>query len=219
MITFRCPKCNREARAADEHAGKKAKCPGCGNVFQIPVGGESAPPAPKPAARPPAKPAASAPSAPAKAERPARPAPPPPAPKGRPGKDVDEDEEVVDAPEPEDEEEPEEEEEEEDRPRKGKGKGKGKKSGPKGRPGAWAPCPKCGSTDATKQHFTWWGGFIGPMMINTVRCQECGTSYNGIHGDMNTNRILIYCLAPLAVVIVLCGGCGLISTILGNLGP
>src|SRR5262249_1933785 len=56
----------------------------------------------------------------------------------------------------------------------------------------WADCPNCGAHDPAKVSYTWWGGFIGPAIINVVRCQECGTQYNGIHGDYNTTRILIY---------------------------
>src|SRR6266511_2830452 len=64
MIKFRCPHCSKEVSAADEHAGKKAKCPSCQQVFQIPQ--------PKAAARP--ESVEERPSA--KAAAPARPRPP-----------------------------------------------------------------------------------------------------------------------------------------------
>ena len=50
-IAFRCP-CGRSLKAAPEQAGKKTKCPGCGNVLTIPAGGNgvtATPPAPRPA--------------------------------------------------------------------------------------------------------------------------------------------------------------------------
>jgi hypothetical protein len=83
--------------------------------------------------------------------------------------------------------------------------------------GEYADCPKCGARgDATKQTFTWWGGFIGPMIINHVRCNQCGTTYNGIHGDDNTTRILIYTLVCTGIPLGLCLIGGLISAIAGH---
>jgi DNA-directed RNA polymerase subunit RPC12/RpoP len=73
----------------------------------------------------------------------------------------------------------------------------------------WAECPNCGACDATKLSYTWWGGFIGPRFINTVRCNECRTAYNGIHGDYNTTRILLYNVVILLVFVLplaICGG-------------
>jgi hypothetical protein len=37
MIRFKCPNCGKEIRAGDEHAGKKSRCPGCKELFQIPL--------------------------------------------------------------------------------------------------------------------------------------------------------------------------------------
>ena len=36
-IEFRCPGCNKLLRTKDETAGKRAKCPQCGNIVEIPV--------------------------------------------------------------------------------------------------------------------------------------------------------------------------------------
>jgi len=84
--------------------------------------------------------------------------------------------------------------EDEDRPRKKKRR--------KVSRGEWADCPHCGYSDATRVHWTWWGGIIGPLFINQVRCNECGTNYNGVHGDYNTNRILIYVLGGIGFSVV-----------------
>src|SRR5262245_16574744 len=35
-IRFRCPKCDKSLGVAAVHAGKRAKCPGCGNVVAVP---------------------------------------------------------------------------------------------------------------------------------------------------------------------------------------
>jgi ribosomal protein S27E len=73
--------------------------------------------------------------------------------------------------------------------------------------GDWADCPNCGCSDAIRVHWTWWGGIIGPLFINQVRCQDCGTNYNGVHGDYNTTRILIYVLVGLGLsLIIIVGG-------------
>ena len=61
-IPFVCPNCRKSFRAADKHAGKRAKCPGCGNTITIPLTAEgtlreqsqTAPPPNKPPATPPA---------------------------------------------------------------------------------------------------------------------------------------------------------------------
>jgi len=36
MIEIACD-CGKRIRVKDEHAGKKGKCPGCGNVVRIPM--------------------------------------------------------------------------------------------------------------------------------------------------------------------------------------
>jgi hypothetical protein len=71
--------------------------------------------------------------------------------------------------------------------------------------GEFADCPNCGARgDATRQSFTWWGGLLGPAMINCVSCNHCGTSYNGEHGDYNTTRILIYVLVSSGIGLGFC---------------
>jgi hypothetical protein len=72
------------------------------------------------------------------------------------------------------------------------------------RRGPYADCPGCGCRgDATKVSWTWWGGIIGPLVINTVRCNRCGVSYNGKHGDYNGTRIAIYVGISLAIGIAI----------------
>ena len=40
MISFQCPACGKKLKVKDEFAGKKGKCPKCGNVINIPALGE-----------------------------------------------------------------------------------------------------------------------------------------------------------------------------------
>ena len=42
MISFSCPHCNKALRVKDELAGKRGKCPGCGQAFAIPATSASA---------------------------------------------------------------------------------------------------------------------------------------------------------------------------------
>ena len=36
-MIFNCPKCDKRIKVAEEKAGKKGKCPGCGEILTIPV--------------------------------------------------------------------------------------------------------------------------------------------------------------------------------------
>jgi hypothetical protein len=47
-IEMGCPGCGQTLRVADEHAGKKARCPACGTIADVPLPG-SVPPAFQPA--------------------------------------------------------------------------------------------------------------------------------------------------------------------------
>lgn len=61
-------------------------------------------------------------------------------------------------------------------------------------------CPTCGSYDVRKIFYTWWGGTLGPALLTHVRCQGCGTRYNGKTGRSNTGAIAVFLItAALAV--------------------
>jgi len=83
-------------------------------------------------------------------------------------------------------------------------------------PTQYAPCPKCESTTATKVKFTWWGGALGPNMFTHVKCQNCGTEYNGKTGKSNQTNILIYFLAGFVIAFCVCGGLAALGIILNN---
>jgi hypothetical protein len=84
-------------------------------------------------------------------------------------------------------------EDEDDRPRKRKRKK---------RRGEYAVCPNCGCRgDAAPVGFTWWGGILGPKLFSHVKCNECGTCYNGKTGEYNTTRIAIYVAVTSAIAI------------------
>lgn len=56
----------------------------------------------------------------------------------------------------------------------------------------FAPCPKCGGTNATKATFTWWGGLLGPKILKHAKCNSCKTGYNYKTGKDNLTGIIIY---------------------------
>ncbi len=77
----------------------------------------------------------------------------------------------------------------------------------------FAPCPNCGKQDAKKVSYTWWGGFLGPKMFNLVKCNSCGTEYNGRTGKSNRQNMVIYIVASFVIVFCLCGGLSLLGVL------
>jgi hypothetical protein len=61
-------------------------------------------------------------------------------------------------------------------------------------------CPNCGQSDADKMNFTWWGGALGPRLFSHVKCNHCGTAYNGKSGNSNTTNIIIYSVVIFVIV-------------------
>ena len=69
--------------------------------------------------------------------------------------------------------------------------------------GRFAPCPRCGSTEARVPLFTWWGGFAGHKLINHVICRRCGRGYNCRTGQSNTTNIVLYQVVGLLIVVAI----------------
>ena len=80
----------------------------------------------------------------------------------------------------------------------------------------YAPCPKCGSADANKVSFTWWGGALGPRLFNLVKCNSCGTEYNGRTGKPNQQNMIIYLVISLVIMFCVCGGLSFLGTMLNQ---
>jgi hypothetical protein len=51
-MIFNCPKCGKRIKVGDEKAGKKGKCPGCGEILTIPLMEESVEPVEEPEEKP-----------------------------------------------------------------------------------------------------------------------------------------------------------------------
>ncbi len=41
----------------------------------------------------------------------------------------------------------------------------------------YAPCPDCGNPEIKRVRFTWWGGFLGPLLFKQLTCRECGAKF------------------------------------------
>lgn len=54
------------------------------------------------------------------------------------------------------------------------------------------PCPKCGCLHSKPVTFTWWGGVLGPKLLNHVKCLGCNSAFNGKTGRSNTVGVTIY---------------------------
>jgi hypothetical protein len=44
----------------------------------------------------------------------------------------------------------------------------------------------------SKPGFTWWGGILGPKLLNHHVCGACGFGFNGSTGKSNSTAIGIY---------------------------
>ena len=63
-------------------------------------------------------------------------------------------------------------------------------------------CPRCTCPHAQPVNFTWWGGFLGPKLLNHVKCVNCGFGYNAKTGRPNTTGIIIYTIVGAVIGIV-----------------
>lgn len=65
-------------------------------------------------------------------------------------------------------------------------------------------CPRCGSPHLVRPSFTWWGGLIGPKLLNHTDCGSCGLGFNAKTGTSNATAIGIYlgCGVVLGLMVV-----------------
>jgi len=64
-------------------------------------------------------------------------------------------------------------------------------------------CPKCNSTSIKKVKWTWWGGALGPALINSTKCESCGHTFNGNTGKSNATAIVIYSIVIFVIGIII----------------
>ncbi len=67
-------------------------------------------------------------------------------------------------------------------------------------------CPRCRSGHLHRPSFTWWGGLLGPKLLNHTVCGACSLGFNAKTGKSNSTAIGIYLgfgvLLGIAVVIL-----------------
>ncbi len=213
MIRIQCPKCSKQLSVNDNMAGKAGKCPGCSTVIQIPA----APAAPQselwaelgdpnaaqqhaPGQQMPG-PGGHAPMGQPQMQPGAMPGygqPQQPAPAQWGGQQQFGGGPQWAAQQP---------------AQQQYGGPPASQYGQYGQPGR-VGCPNCGHPDNTRIRWTWWGGLIGPAIINHVRCNHCGTAYNGKSGKSNNTAITIYFVVTLVMalgIVVVCGGLGALA--------
>jgi hypothetical protein len=67
-----------------------------------------------------------------------------------------------------------------------------------------ARCPVCrGDSGASPVGFTWWGGVLGPKLLNHVKCLDCSATYNGKTGKSNQSAIAIYMIVTTGIVLAI----------------
>lgn len=59
-------------------------------------------------------------------------------------------------------------------------------------------CPRCGGY-TKKVGYTWWGGIIGPRMMNLHKCGNCKLNFNATTMQSADNAILIYSVVGVAI--------------------
>ncbi|MCP4441137.1 MAG: hypothetical protein GY810_19605 [Aureispira sp.] len=70
-------------------------------------------------------------------------------------------------------------------------------------PDGYQACYNCGQTNYDKITFSFWGGMLGPKMFNHVKCNSCGSTYNGKTGQSNKQAITIYVAITLIVGLII----------------
>jgi len=69
-------------------------------------------------------------------------------------------------------------------------------------PPASPVCPRCGSQMTKKVKYTWWGGIVGPSLMNLMKCSGCKCLFNGKTGKPATKAIVIYFVIVWAVALI-----------------
>jgi len=70
-------------------------------------------------------------------------------------------------------------------------------------PYGFTTCPKCNSPHLSRPSFTWWGGLIGPKLLNHTVCNGCSFGFNSKTGKSNATAIGIYLGAGFVIAILL----------------
>jgi hypothetical protein len=69
--------------------------------------------------------------------------------------------------------------------------------------GSGPACPQCSSTRTSEVKYTWWGGILGPKMMNLQKCEDCRFHFNRKTNKGVANAIIVYNLVVVAVSLVI----------------
>lgn len=72
-------------------------------------------------------------------------------------------------------------------------------------------CPICGGASARRVRWTPWGGFLGPLVFQLMRCQMCGGRFGG-RSRLPEARVIkryLHTVAPVVMVVCFVLLCGL----------
>jgi hypothetical protein len=64
-------------------------------------------------------------------------------------------------------------------------------------------CPQCNSDNTKEVKYTWWGGLLGPKMMNLQKCEGCGFQFNRVTRQSVKNAIVMYNLVALVAAILI----------------
>lgn len=65
-----------------------------------------------------------------------------------------------------------------------------------------APCPRCGLDRAVPVGYSWWGGALGPKILNHVKCLHCSATFNSKTGKSNNVGITVYIVVSTILVAI-----------------
>ncbi len=63
-------------------------------------------------------------------------------------------------------------------------------------------CPKCQGNQTREVKYTWWGGLVGPKMMNLQKCEACRFQFNRKTNKGVLNAIIAYNVILLAIAFV-----------------
>lgn len=69
--------------------------------------------------------------------------------------------------------------------------------------GGGPACPSCGSTQTKEVKYTWWGGLVGPKMMNLQKCENCRIQFNRKTNKNALNAIIAYNMVALLIGFVI----------------
>jgi len=69
--------------------------------------------------------------------------------------------------------------------------------------GGGPACPQCSSTQTKAIKYTWWGGVLGPKLLNLQKCEACRFQFNRQTGKSTRNAVIVYNVVIIVVTIAI----------------